>query len=227
MYTARSPSKNASGTVLMMSLGPAACIHLSARTMALASACVVRGFLSMKLCGAYRQAAGIGPPNTLSASATMRVSDTIFRSPERCSSVITGSRLLMASIWPLRMAATAPCVAPTPMMLTSEGFRPALASTKFVITLVLLPGAVTPIFLPFRSATDLKWGMVLGLTPSTICGARPCSTKARSFWPLTCMLMVCSNAPETTSALPPTTARKACEPPAKSTMDTSSPSALK
>ena len=61
-------------------------------------------------------AAGIGPPNTFSASATMRVSETIFRSPERCSSVITGSRLLIASIWPERIAATAPLPAPTPMM---------------------------------------------------------------------------------------------------------------
>ena len=82
-------------------------------------------------------------------------------------------------------------------------------------TLVDEPGAVTPIFLPFRSATDLKFGIVFGLTPSTICGARPCSTKARRRWPLACMLMVCSNAPETTSALPPTSACSAREPPAK------------
>src|SRR5665213_2625766 len=85
-----------------MSDGPACWIHLSARTIAFASACTVFGFLSMKPCGAYRQAAGIGPPKTRSASATMRVSLTIFRSPERCSSVITGSRLLIASIWPER-----------------------------------------------------------------------------------------------------------------------------
>ena len=170
----------------------------------------------MKVCGAYRQPAGIGPPNTLSASATMRVSETIFRSPERCSSVITGSRLLIASIWPERIAATAPLPAPTPMIDTSLGFSPALASTKFAITLVDEPGAVTPIFLPFRSATVLKFGIVFGLTPSTICGARPCSTKARRRWPLACMLMVCSKAPETTSALPPTTACSARAPPAKS-----------
>ena len=90
-----------------------------------------------------------------------------------------------------------------------------------------MPGAVTPSFLPFRSATDLKFGIVFGLTPSTICGARPCSTKARSRWPLTCMLIVCSKAPETTSALPPTIACRAREPPAKSAIVTSSPSALK
>ena len=128
---------------------------MSARTIALASACAVAGFLSMKLCGAYRQPAGIGPPKTLSASATMRVSETIFRSPERSSSVITGSRLLIASIWPERIAATAPLPAPTPMIETSLGFSPALASTKLATTLVDEPGAVTPIFLPFRSATRL------------------------------------------------------------------------
>ena len=133
----------------------------------------------------------------------------------------------MASIWPARMAATAPCEAPTPMIETSLGLSPALARTKLTITLVDEPGAVTPTFLPFRSATALKLGMVRGLTPSTICGARPCSTKARMRWPLCCMLTVCSKAPDTTSALPPTTACSARAPPAKSTMVTSSPSALK
>ena len=195
--------------------------------MALAKACTVAGFLSMKLCGAYRQPAGIGPPKILSASATTRVSVTTFKSPERSSSVMTGSRLLIASISPERMAATAPLPAPTPTMATSPGFRPALASTKFASTLVLEPGAVTPSFLPFNSARFLKWGIVLVFTPSTICGARPCSANARIRWPLTCMLRVCSNAPETTSALPPITACKAREPPAKSAMVTSRPSALK
>ena len=72
--------------------------------MALTSACVVRGLLLTKSCLTYRQAAGIGPPKTRSASATMRVSLMIFRSPERISSVITGSRLLIASIWRERIA---------------------------------------------------------------------------------------------------------------------------
>ncbi len=212
---------------MITSLPLAVWIHLLARTMALARACVVLGFLLMKGCGAYRQAAGMGPPKTFSDSATMRVSEMMRRSPERCSSVITGSRLLMASIWPVRMAATAPLPVPTPMMDTSEGLSPARASTKLTITLVELPGADTPIFLPLRSATVLKLRMVLGLMPRTICGAAPCSTKARSGWPLVCMLMVCSKAPETTSALPPTTACSARDPPAKSTMVTSRPSALK
>ena len=82
----------------------------------------------------------------------MRVSEITFKSPDRCSSVITGSRLLIASIWPERIAATAPLPVPTPMMLTSLAFSPTWAITKLAITLVLEPGAVTPIFLPFRSA---------------------------------------------------------------------------
>ncbi|MDT4876764.1 hypothetical protein FQZ97_1122240 [compost metagenome] len=112
-----------------MSPAPAFWIHLLARTMALTKACAALGCLSRKACGAYRQPAGIGPPKTFSASLRMRVSVTIFRSPERCSRVMTGSRLLMASIWPERMAATAPLPAPTPTKLTSLGLRPALAST--------------------------------------------------------------------------------------------------
>ena len=211
----------------MMSPGPAFWIHWLARTIAVARACTVCGCLSMKDCVRYRQAAGIGPPKTFSASATMRVSLTIFRSLLRVSSEITGSRLDSASIWPDRIAATAPLPVPTPMMLTSLGFKPTLASAKLAITLVLLPGAVTPIFLPFRSARVLKLGRVRGLMPSTICGARPISTTARSRWPLICMLIVCSKAPLTTSALPPTSARSAWLPPAKSTIFKSSPSALK
>ena len=82
----------------------------------------------------------------------MRVSEMIFRSPERCSSVITRSRLLIASIWPARIAATAPLPAPTPTIDTSLGFHAGLGEMKFAITLVDRPGAVTPIFLPFRSA---------------------------------------------------------------------------
>jgi hypothetical protein len=41
------------------------------------------------------------------------------------------------------------------------------------------------------------------------------------------MLIVCSNAPETMSALPPISACSAREPPAKSAIVTSSPSCLK
>ena len=76
-------------------------------------------------------------------------------SPVRSSMVITGSRLVIASIWPERSAAIAPAPAPTPMNATSLAFSPAFASTKFAMIEVDEPGAVTPIFLPFRSAIDL------------------------------------------------------------------------
>ena len=59
----------------------------------------------------------------------------------RISIVITGSRFEIASIWPARSAATAPCAAPTPTYDTSLGFKPALASTKFAMMLVEEPGA--------------------------------------------------------------------------------------
>src|SRR5258708_28174122 len=52
--------------------------------------------------------------------------------------------------------------------------------------------------------------------PISICGALPCCTKHWRYWPLGCMLSVCSYAPDTTSALPPTTPLSACAPPEKS-----------
>ncbi len=58
----------------------------------------------------------------------------------------------MASICPALSAEMAPLDAPTPMNETSVGFSPALASTKLAMMEVDEPGAVTPIFLPFRSA---------------------------------------------------------------------------
>lgn len=70
-----------------------------------------------------------------------------------CSSMeTTGSVFEIASICPERSAVTAPAPAPTPMMATSLAFRPYLLSRKFTTMLVDEPGAVTPIFLPFRSA---------------------------------------------------------------------------
>ena len=45
--------------------------------------------------------------------------------------------------------------------------------------------------------------------------------------PLACILMVCSYAPETRSALPPTIACKALAPPGKSTISIVNPSSLK
>ena len=79
----------------------------------------------------------------------------IFTSPFCSSMVITGSVLLMASIWPERSAVSAPAAVPTPMKLTSLALRPARDSTRLATMLVDEPGADTPIFLPLRSATLL------------------------------------------------------------------------
>ncbi|KAG1077858.1 hypothetical protein G6F40_016945 [Rhizopus arrhizus] len=76
-------------------------------------------------------------------------------SPGTSSIDPTGAVLEMASIWPLRKAVTAPAPAPTPMMETSDAFRPCLARKKLTTMLVDEPGAVTPIFLPFKSAGPL------------------------------------------------------------------------
>ena len=109
----------------------------------------------MKACGAYRQPAGILPPKIACVSLSVRVSTMIWISPGISSMDTTGSVLEMASIWPLRSAVTAPAPAPTPMMDTSEAFRPCLARKKLTTMLVDEPGAVTPIFLPLRSAGPL------------------------------------------------------------------------
>ncbi len=53
------------------------------------------------------------------------------------------------------MAATADAALPTPMNDASCGVRPAFASRKLTSMLVEEPGAVTPIFMPLRSAGDL------------------------------------------------------------------------
>ncbi len=69
--------------------------------------------------------------------------------------MITGSRFEMASISPFFIAATALEEAPTPMIATSSGLSPSRASKALTKKLVLDPGAVTPIFSPFRSFGDL------------------------------------------------------------------------
>src|SRR6478752_1229487 len=107
-YRPRSPSRYDSGTVLMMSLGPAVCSHFRPCTMALASAWHVLGLALTKSALVYRQAAGMGPPNTSCVPLSVRVSLMIFTSPFCSSIVMTGSVLLMASIWPERRAASAP-----------------------------------------------------------------------------------------------------------------------
>src|SRR5665647_1235809 len=123
--------------------------------MALASAWQVLGFFWMNSIGAYRQAAGMGPPNTSIVPLSVRVSLMILTSPFCSSMVMTGSMLLIASIWPERIAVIAPAAVPTPIKLTSLAFRPPRDNTRLAIMLVDDPGADTPIFLPFRSAIDL------------------------------------------------------------------------
>ena len=54
------------------------------------------------------------------------------------------------------------------------------------------PGAVTPTFLPLRSATVLIFPSFLGATSSTRPEDLPISTKALIFWFLACIWMVCS-----------------------------------
>ena len=85
----------------------------------------------------------------------VRVSITGTKSPPCSSWAITGSRLDIASISPRFMIATAPAVAPTPMIDTASGGSFAFASRMLTNMLVDEPGAVTPIFMPFRSAGDL------------------------------------------------------------------------
>lgn len=95
------------------------------------------------------------PPNNDTVSLSVRVSEITRISLSRSSIVMTGSRFTIASILPERIAASAPDEAPTPTKATSLGFTPPLASTKFAMMFVDDPGAVTPIFLPRRSAIDL------------------------------------------------------------------------
>ncbi len=89
------------------------------------------------------------------------------------------------------------------------------------------PGAVTPIFMPLRSAGDLYAAAFSLFMPSTMPAYLPCSTSASMIWPLACCVIVCSYAPDTTSTLPPSSACSARAPPGKSRISTSSPSALK
>ena len=123
--------------------------------MAWASAWQVLGFLRMNSRGAYRQAAGIGPPNTSAVPLSVRVSLMILTSPFCSSMVMTGSMLLNASIWPKRKASSAPCEVPTPTKLASPALSPPRDKTRVAIMWVEEPGADTPILRPFRSAMDL------------------------------------------------------------------------
>ncbi len=74
----------------------------------------------------------------------------------------------MASISPRFTIATAPAVAPTPMIATSSGLSPSRASRMLTNMLVDDPGAVTPIFIPLRSFGDLYCAAFALLIPSTM-----------------------------------------------------------
>ena len=65
-------------------------------------------------------------------------------------------------------SATAPAVAPTPMIDTASGLRPSFARRLLTIMFVLEPGAVTPIFQPFMSCGDLYWATLFLCTASTM-----------------------------------------------------------
>ncbi len=122
----------------------------------------------------------------------VRVSMTGTMVPSDSSCAITGSRLEIASSSPRFMIATAPAVAPTPTNAAASGLRPALASRMLTNMLVDEPGAVTPIFMPLRSAGPLYAAALSLLMPSTMPAYLPCSTSASMFCPFACCVIVCS-----------------------------------
>ena len=97
--------------------------------MALASACAVFGFFFTNSTGAYRQAAGIGPPNSFCVPSGVRVSAMILILPSFSQHGHRGIGLRQPSTlpWSHRGDDGAPC--PTPMIATSVGLRPPCAST--------------------------------------------------------------------------------------------------
>ena len=113
-------------------------------------------------------------------------------SPSASSLAITGSRCEIASISPFFIAATALAPPPTPMIAASVALSPAFTMAYCASSAVEEPGAVTPIFAPFRSAADLNCAAFSLRTATTIAGNRPSSITARMSWPFACMRMVCS-----------------------------------
>jgi len=102
---------------------------------------------------------------------------------------------------------------PTPIDRNGVGLEPDLRKQDVDDMFVEDPGAVTPIFIPLRSAGDLyAAALSLGM-PRTMPAYLPCSTSAWMFWPFACCVMVCSYAPDTTSTLPPMSACNARAPP--------------
>ena len=72
-----------------------------------------------------------------------------------------------ASIWPCSIAATAVAPSPTPITDALVGSRPFFFSRYFRKKSVDEPGALTPIFLPARSLTELISSVCFGDTTST------------------------------------------------------------
>ena len=58
------------------------------------------------------------------------------------------------------------------------------------------PGAVTPIFIPFRSAGDLYFSAFALLITSSIAEYLPCRKISSMFWPFACCVMVCRTHPK-------------------------------
>jgi len=67
---------------------------------------------------------------------------------------MTGSTLTMASISPRWTAATALALAPMPTNDASSRLSPCFTIRCCTMKCVLEPGAVTPIFMPLRSAGE-------------------------------------------------------------------------
>ena len=97
----------------------------------------------------------------------------------RCSSmVITGSTLLIASIWPVRNACSAPAAhAHTRQAHVGRHQSGAKQQGAAQHAWLAESGAETPIRRPRRSATAAVAGHRARDTPTAIWGARPCSTK--------------------------------------------------
>ena len=123
--------------------------------MPLAKAWAVFGFFCRNSLGAYKQLAGMGPPNKAKVPFIVRVSTIVRTSPLCSSMVIMGSMVLTTSIWPERMAVITPVDVPTPTKLTSSGLISACANTSLANMWVEEPIAETPIFLFRRSAQVL------------------------------------------------------------------------
>jgi len=160
--------------------------------MAVASACAVLGVLVSRAGWAYRQAAGIEPPNSSSLPFIVRVSSTIVMRSLACRMVSAGSAWEMPSTDLFSIAATTEAPAPTPITAMSLAFRPPLAAQVVTSMAVCEPGAVTPNFMPLMSAGFFTLSMTSLRRPIASCMPRPIRAKPLIAWPRCCMRIVCS-----------------------------------